>query len=373
MKNKLEFRLTRLVFCTLLLLIYFPAYAQQPSDGTFTIKTDLVVTWAKVTTRSDGLPVKGLSINDVRLSETGKPQRIALFEEGSPLSVVILVDGMTCLSEPNRWYQQREAILRQLGEGTEVALMAWDSDTVLVQPFTTNMNAVAEKLSDKLNFFYALNPGPYGTDPLSGNKNVVRPNRTGYRPGEAIFQATKYLEKHASPKRRKIIVVVSYSKIRMAENHLHKADEVKEVLQKTGTTVYALYHHTSVEYKDHFYPISYVDAAISFPLRLGKRTQQRKGGTLDQFVELTGGSSLTGEWEECDSLFAKLAKQIHSSYTIGYYPENTSFDGQFRRINVELSQSGKAKAGKADIKARVGYFAIRPESMANNVVVEKQK
>ena len=72
--------------------------------------------------------------------------------------------------------------------------------------------------------------------------------------------------------------------------------------------------------------------------------------------------------KEFDELFIKLTQQIRSSYTIGYYPENTNFDGQFRRFTVELSQSGKTKAGKADIKAREGYFAIRPETSASNVV-----
>jgi hypothetical protein len=72
------------------------------------------------------------------------------------------------------------------------------------------------------------------------------------------------------------------------------------------------------------------------------------------------GITLTGEWEECDELFIKLARMIRSSYTIGYYPSNSDFDGRFRRISLELSRQGKTKAGKATIKTRDGYHALRP-------------
>jgi hypothetical protein len=77
-------------------------------------------------------------------------------------------------------------------------------------------------------------------------------------------------------------------------------------------------------------------------------------------VEQTGGSILVGEREGVDDLLIKLTGLIRSSYTIAYYPENSDFNGRFRRISLELSGRGKAKAGKVNIKTRNGYRALRP-------------
>jgi len=63
-------------------------------------------------------------------------------------------------------------------------------------------------------------------------------------------------------------------------------------------------------------------------------------------------------------MLIKVAGLIRSSYTIGYYPANSDFDGSFRRISLELSPSGKAKAGKFTIKTRNGYRALRPSAKA---------
>lgn len=62
----------------------------------------------------------------------------------------------------------------------------------------------------------------------------------------------------------------------------------------------------------------------------------------------------------------RLAGLIRSSYTTGYYPENSDFDGSFRRINLELSPFGKTKVGKVNIKTRTGYRALRPSPSADS-------
>jgi VWFA-related protein len=354
MRNILPSCIATLLLWAFLLLADDSIRAQQPEQKPITINTDLVTTWAQVTNRMDGSPVKGLGREDFRLHEEGKGQQVSLVKERQPLSVVILVDGSTCVSDPRRWYQRREDILRQLGEDAEIALMAWDSDAVLVQPFTKNQQIVADKLNDSLNFFFALNPGPYGIEPLSGNKIMVRLERTHHRPGEAIYQAAKYLEKAASPERRNIIIVISHSDIEIAHKHLRTATEVKILLEKTATTVYGLEHYVE--------PSGNVGGIFKTLINPKRELKGILSGTLNHFVKLTGGTTLTGEWEECDELFIKLARMIRSSYTIGYYPENTNFDGRFRHIKLELSPSGKAKAGKVNIAAREGYHAVRRSS-----------
>jgi len=349
---------------TLLFLVDEPIYAQQSDRprSPLTINTDLVVTWAQVTNRNDGTAVKGLGINDFLLREEGKPQQISLVKEGQPLSVVILVDGMACIWPPENEFRRSCEALRQLGNDAEIALMAWDSDIVLVQPITRDQDVIADRLKDRVSFFHALN----------GPRKAPRPERDLYRPGEAIYQAVRYLEKNASAGRRKVIIMITQSWLGMARTHPRAAAKVEELLKETGTTIYALLANNGIRSgygSDEFNPVTW--------LRVRKDKQRRSsGGRLEEFVDLTGGSALVSKntaWlnlgaltpnkefgKEFDELFVKLTGLIGSSYTIGYYPENADFDGRFRRISLELSGRGKAKAGKVNIKTRNGYRALRP-------------
>jgi VWFA-related protein len=273
-----------------------PTYAQQPDHPTnsLTINTDLVVTWAQVLDRKDGKVVKGLEIDDFALREDGKPQQISLLKEGRPNSVVILVQelvpcGADKLSPTVSLRQNREA-LRQLGDDAEIALMVWDHVVALAQPMTADHNLIADKLEDRNKL-----------------RNILRP-KSIYdggdfaefaRPGEAIYQAARYLEKTASPGRRKIIVVIGHASW-LDEFHSHTAAEVKEMLEKTGTTVYGLYQ-------------DFVPGDVAKFQRLNQKDKKRRsGGAIEEFVEHTGGSSLVGKTEESDELLIKLAGLIRS-------------------------------------------------------------
>ncbi len=235
LKKRLAF-IESLLFLAFLVVAISQTQAQLSSQDTVTINTNLVVTWAQITNRIDGSPVKGLNINDFLLREEGKLQQIDMVKEGQPLSVVILVDGMTCLRPSEIEFQRSREALRQLGDDAEIALMAWDSDVRLVQPLTRNQRVIADQLEDRVSFFTALNGIQH--DP----QIKVRPERDHARPGEAIYQAVRYLEKAASPERRKIVILISstLSSVFMAKTHLHTGAEVKELLDKSGTTIYAL-------------------------------------------------------------------------------------------------------------------------------------
>jgi VWFA-related protein len=334
----------------LLLFLLFAASdsvrAQQPDSlkNPLTINTDLVVTWAQVLDRKDGTVVKGLEIDDFVLREDGKPQQISLIKEDQPLSVVILVKGGYCGKWHPRWGFRRSAeALRQLGGDAEVALMGWEGDVVLTQPLTKDHKAIADQLEDRTFFLNAIARKQPQFFP-SGDRHLPRP-------GEAVYQAARYLERTASPGRRKVIIALTYPDW-TNETHLHTAAEVQEMLEKTGTTVYGLYQQG-----DGFTSTSSLSSKLGIS---GRDKRRRAGGTIEEFAEQTGGSILKGAPEEGDDMLIQMASLIRSSYTIGYYPANSNFDGSFRRVRLELSPGGKAKTSLVNIKTRSGYRAFRP-------------
>jgi VWFA-related protein len=326
-----------------------PVHTQQPNQtrDSVTINTDLVITWAQVFDGKDGKVVKGLEKDDFVLREDGKPQQISMIREGQPISVVLLVRALACAAEPPEYLLPRiHESLRQLGDDAEIALMSWQRDVALAQPLTRDHNVIANVINQgtRLLGYWIFN---------KICKQTFNPDIDQTRPGEAIYQAARYLEKEASPGRRKIILMITSSGF-LNRTHWHTAAEVSELLEKTRTTVYAL----NEEQRDS--SNKYYGAADYY--RLNRKDKRRRlGGLVEDFVEETGGTMLVAKDRyETDEVFMKLTGLISTSYTIGYYPENSEFDGKFRRISIELSPRGKAKAGKVTIKTRNGYRAIRP-------------
>jgi VWFA-related protein len=52
-----------------------------------------------------------------------------------------------------------------------------------------------------------------------------------------------------------------------------------------------------------------------------------------------------------EEAFDQISEELRSQYTLGYYPTNTSKDGKFRKIKVDMNNH--------DLKvlARRGYYA----------------
>jgi hypothetical protein len=59
--------------------------------------------------------------------------------------------------------------------------------------------------------------------------------------------------------------------------------------------------------------------------------------------------------EECDQVCRNIAAGVSQQYSLGYYPKSTTWDGEWREIKVELT-----RADKSVVRARKGYFALRP-------------
>jgi hypothetical protein len=78
--------------------------------------------------------------------------------------------------------------------------------------------------------------------------------------------------------------------------------------------------------------------------------------TMREMARETGGRAYVNQNEIKDGLAQAFADQS-AVYTIGYYPENKKYDGQYRSIKVKLNKSG------VEIFHRRGYYAIDPTQL----------
>jgi VWFA-related protein len=74
---------------------------------------------------------------------------------------------------------------------------------------------------------------------------------------------------------------------------------------------------------------------------------------LQELAAETGGKAYVNQNEIKDGIALAVADES-ASYSLGYYPENKKWDGNFRKIKVKLDR------GDTETRYRKGYFALDP-------------
>ena len=75
---------------------------------------------------------------------------------------------------------------------------------------------------------------------------------------------------------------------------------------------------------------------------------------MNELAKASGGNNfLAATLQDARAAFAKVATEIGTQYSLGYYPENKTRDGKFRTIRVEV----QGVPEKAQVRAREGYYA----------------
>jgi Ca-activated chloride channel family protein len=76
---------------------------------------------------------------------------------------------------------------------------------------------------------------------------------------------------------------------------------------------------------------------------------------LVDMAELTGGQAMfPNTMKQLDTIYDRIAAEIHTQYTLGYVSSNTARDGKWRKVEVRLK---RAAAERLRVRTREGYFA----------------
>jgi Ca-activated chloride channel family protein len=75
---------------------------------------------------------------------------------------------------------------------------------------------------------------------------------------------------------------------------------------------------------------------------------------MNDLAKATGGNNfLAATLQDARAAFARVATEIGTQYSLGYYPANKARDGSFRAIRVAV----KGVPAQAQVRAREGYYA----------------
>jgi VWFA-related protein len=312
-----------------------PNVLAQDGDDVISVDTSLVRLNVGVVNRS-GSPITTLTQRDFKLFENGVEQKIVRFEPTvAPFSLVMILD----MSGSTLSFRQtiRTSALRfidALAPDDRVSVMEFYDKVNVLNDFTTDRRKIAFSIGaangrGKTQLYKALETA---LDKLS---------KEGTR-RKAIVVLTDGVDSGVRDIDRDALSAVPEDKMAGLIDP-EKNAILTRVLGKAsaqGVTIYPLALPTGDPAKlADPSPIQIAMFSVA-RARLGVLAT-RTGGTLNTIRSL----------EEMGRLYAEVAGDIRSLYTIEYQPTNDERDGKWREIKIEV--------GRQDVipRTRPGYFA----------------
>jgi VWFA-related protein len=296
----------RLAAVAVFLVALSPASFAQHGPS-FSSRTDLVVVHVTVADRRGGyvtdLPAEAFSI-----LEDGALQSVAMFSrEDSPAVVGLVIDNSGSM-QPNR-----ESVI---AAGLAFARASHPEDEL----FTVNFN---DRIWPGLTAGHAF---------TRDHQELEQALLSTYARGRtALYDAITYAVDRVGDRaaQKKALIVISDGADNASRTTL---DEVLTRARHGDAVLYAI--------------------GLFDPL-------ERHGGkdVLKQLARETGGLAFFPDKpEELTSILERIAREIRSSYTIGYQPSNAALDGTYRRLRVVVRPP---KGARIEVRARDGYLAAK--------------
>ena len=282
-----------------------PADRQRPS---FRAGIDIVSLNVTVTDASNHY-VTDLAENEFSVFEDGVKQNITFFSRRQqPIALSLLLDTSASMEQHLTTLQVAASnFVRRLKPNDIAQVIDFDSRVEIRQAFTGNLPELEAAI---------------GKTSAGGSTSLHN----------AIYIALKELKKVKAVSeedvRRQALVVFSDGE---DTSSLISFDEVLDLAKRSETAIYTI-------------ALRGVDTQTK-----GFREAEF---VMRQLAQETGGRSFfPAKIEELTAVYAQIADELASQYTIGYTSKNGRRDGAFRRIVVQTTRQGMTP------RTKKGYFA----------------
>jgi Ca-activated chloride channel family protein len=283
-----------------------------------------------------GRPITDLDRSNFKIFEDGVKQDIIRFEPSrAPFSVVMILD-MSGSTLPMRQVMKMSAFrfLDALSPEDRIAVVEFYDKINLRNDFTTDRRTISNSINvsngrGKTQFYKALD---FSLDKLA---------REGNR-RKAIIVLSDGVDTSLQDNDREILSKVSDNDVQGA---IKPADSetLRRILNKAdllGVTVYPLALPTGDPSKLADPTVRQVEMYKAARLRL-QTVADRTGGTLHAINRL----------EDMGGIYAVVAAEIRTLYTIEYQSQNEKHDGKWREVSIRVDNPNLIS------RTRPGYFA----------------
>ena len=282
-----------------------PALDYQQNDQVIKLETDLVTIDATVTDK-DGNFVRKLTAEDFVVYEDGQPQKLEFFEANEEaaltrsLAVVFALDksGSIKPEEIEKQREATEAFVKLVRPESLFSVVAFSSEIRVLQDFTSEPQRVSQafkKIGD-----------------VTGSSRIFG---TIDRAVSMLKRVPRF--KNGRRLRRVVIIITDgYDNLDSPE----QGDLIRRA-NDAEVTVYS----------------------ITLPSYSPTSTTGRIMTLLDvsRIIPLTGGADFSADAKDFTPVFKAIAEEIRSSYTLAFYPPQSSRrDGRIHQLRVEVRKPG---------------------------------
>jgi VWFA-related protein len=276
------------------------------------VKAELVVLPVRILDQNGDF-VSGLTVDNFRVYEDGRLQRVSLFQrEDTPVAVGLVVDHSRSMG-PN------------LAEVATAILSFAQSSNPQDEMFVVDF-------SDS-NSLELPSGNPFTHDPAELASAVSAVSAGG---GTALYDAVIEGLNHLQLAHgdKKALIIVSDGGDNASK---HKYGDVLALARRSQTVIYS---------------IGLVGAA----------GQEEDRGVLQRLSNYSGGMAFFPEASQSVlNVSARIARALREQYTLGFAPDRTSSDRSFRKIEVKVTAPGR---GKIRVHTRRGYSNTEPAAIS---------
>ncbi|MBA3806415.1 MAG: VWA domain-containing protein, partial [Acidobacteria bacterium] len=344
---------------------------EEVDDGDVVRVETQLVSVPAIVTDAAGHPLAGLRPENFVLYEDGRPQQIANFgTTDAPFEVALLLDtsGST-RADVALIRGAANAFIDSLRTGDRVAIIAYNTSPydrarlatvdVLAQ-LTNNRKALREAIED----IGSSNGTPFYDSLSRIVADVFRqPPADEVRGRRAVVALTDGVDSssnidYAEARSRLLGAGLACYFIQVNTEDFVE-DRLMQDCQRTGTI--HLSRAQLERYRRIFAPrinaAHFEDFCGMGPferMQISRDLYTLARQEMDNLARSSGGRTFpAASLRDARAAFARVAAEIGTQYSLGYYPANKTRDGRYRAIRVEIKgvQSG------AQVRARAGYYA----------------
>ena len=313
-----------------------------------------------------GQLVPGLTWRDVRVYENGLRQKMQLFTvDPFPLSVALVIDQSMTHDEMTKVNNALGALQGAFSNYDEVAVFTYNNGPQQQTEFTGGQSArltavlerskgagrdalMAGSLDGPMSQTTNINNQQFdpNTAPVRNNSGLIlNAPRDVHTLNDAILAAAQATTKVGSGRRR-IVYVIGDGK------EYGSTAKTKDVIKYLQTNKIAVYATLVGDFKIPY--TGFIDR-IHLPF-------QMRDDILPVYVGATGGQ-LDAEFRTpgIARSFSKIAEEVRTQYTVGYYSREPFIDGKYRKLELTVQRPNLT------VIAKEGYYPTASDARPRTV------
>jgi VWFA-related protein len=324
-----------------------------------------------VVTDSAGHPVSGLRPENFRLIEDGQPQTIANFgTTETPFEIALLLDTSGSTRDDVALIRAAaNTFIAALRPGDRVGVVAFNQAQTVAQPIATvevltPLTGDREALKNAIENLGASQGTPYYDALERIADNIFHdPPSEEVRGRRAVVALTDGVDSSSNSDFATAKMKLSRAGVACYFIQVNTEDFVEDRLMKdcSDDGQLALSQRQIQRYREIFYPKAKADNFNSFcqmgpfeRMSISRELYNLARREMNELARVSGGRSfVAATLADARAAFAKVAEDIGTQYSLGYYPTNKARDGKYRSIKLEV----RGLKDKAVIRARDGYYA----------------